>query len=451
MILQLVERGHEVTVLTGSPNYPEGRFFPGYRLFNRQENYQGVHVVRVPLIPRGNGKGVRLIVNYLFFVFSARILGPILCRGNFDLIFVCQLSPVTVGLTARVFKIIKRIPIIFWILDLWPESLSATGSIRSQGILRKVNALVRFIYLGCDKIVVSSMGFIPSVVEKGINRERIGYFPNWQEPEYGGTAPVTECLPQGFRIVFAGNIGVAQDFETVLSAAEKLKGYHDIQWIILGDGRRFGWLKEQVEKRGLSAMFHLKGRYPSEAMPGFFAQADVMLVTLKHDPSFALTVPGKIQSYLACGRPIVAALDGEGGRLVVESGAGLSVPAEDVDGLVDSILTMYRMPRIDRDTMGILGKKYCTAHFDRTILMDRLEGWLNDLTTVHRRSQGYKEAATSVADTRQPGSLALVLSRNLSRLPNRWPAFIRRLRNGWLRMFMTAKCLTARLIFQFKH
>jgi glycosyltransferase involved in cell wall biosynthesis len=115
-------------------------------------------------------------------------------------------------------------------------------------------------------------------------------------------------------------------------------------------------------------------------MPGFFAQADVMLVTLKHDPSFALTVPGKIQSYLACGRPIVAALDGEGGRLVVESGAGLSVPAEDVDGLVDSILTMYRMPRIDRDAMGILGKKYCSAHFDRTLLIDRLEGWLNDLT-----------------------------------------------------------------------
>ena len=379
LAIELVERGHEVTVLTGGPNYPGGRFFPGYRFFNREEDYHGVRVVRVPLIPRGNGKAVRLIVNYLFFAVSASIIGPILCRGEFDLIFVCQLSPVTVGIPAMIFKKIKRIPIIFWILDLWPESLSATGSIRSQGILKKVNALVRFIYRGCDKIVVSSLGFIPSVLGKGIKREQLGYFPNWQEPEYVDTAPVTERLPQGFCIVFAGNIGVAQDFETVLSAAEKLKVYNDIQWVILGDGRRFERLKVQVEKRGISATFHLKGRYPSEAMPGFFAQADVMLVTLKHDPAFAMTVPGKIQSYMSCGRPIVAALDGEGGRLVIESGAGLSVPAEDVDGLVEAILAMYRMPRSDRDAMGILGKEYCSAHFDRTLLMDRLEGWLNDL------------------------------------------------------------------------
>jgi colanic acid biosynthesis glycosyl transferase WcaI len=378
----LVERGYEITVLTGSPNYPGGRFFPGYQFINKQEKYHGVHVVRVPLVPRGNGKGVRLIVNYLFYAFSASILGPILCRGKFDLIFVCQLSPVTVGIPARVFKKIKKIPILFWILDLWPESLSATGAVRSQGILKKIDTLVRFIYHGCDKIVVSSLGFIPSVAAKGINRERIGYFPNWQEPEYGDTVPVTEYLPQGFRIVFAGNIGVAQDFETILSAAEKLKRYNEILWVILGDGRRREWVKSQVEKRGLSASFHLMGRYPSEAMPGFFAQADVLLVTLKRDPAFALTVPGKIQSYMSCGRPVVAALDGEGGRLVVESGAGLSVPAGDVDGLVHAVLTMYRMPKSDRDAMGIRGKEYCSAHFGRTLLMDRLEGWLNDLKSV---------------------------------------------------------------------
>jgi len=295
---------------------------------------------------------------------------------------------VTVGIPAILLKKIKRIPILFWTLDLWPDSLSATGAIRSQSILRKVNSLVRFIYRGCDKIVVSSLGFIPSILEKGINRERLGYFPNWQEPEYGDVAPVTECLPQGFRILFAGNIGVAQDFETILSAAEKLKGYNDIQWIVLGDGRQLEWVKEQIKGRGLSITFHLKGRYPPEAMPGFFSQADAMLVTLRHDPAFALTVPGKIQSYMACGRPIVAALDGEGRRLIIESGAGLSVPAEDVDGLVDAVLAIYRMPESDRDAMGRLGKEYCSAHFDRMLLMDRLERWLSDLTM--EPTAGYK-------------------------------------------------------------
>lgn len=280
-----------MTVLTGIPNYPDGEFFPGYGIFNRQEEYHGIRVIRVPLIPRADGKSLRLIANYISFVLTACILGPLLCRDKYDLIFVCQLSPVTVGLPALLLKKIKRIPVMFWILDLWPESLSATGAIRSPGILKLVDALVRFIYRGCDKIIVSSRGFIPRVASKLDNPARLDYFPNWQEPEYSDAVTITECLPEGFLVVFAGNIGSAQDFETILSVAKRLKGYTDIHWIIFGDGRRLDWVKEQVELRELSALFHLKGRYPSEAMPAFFAQADLMLVTLKRDRSLAsLTV-----------------------------------------------------------------------------------------------------------------------------------------------------------------
>lgn len=377
---ELVERGHEVTVLTGAPNYPEGKFYPGYGIINQQEEYNGVRVIRVPLIARGNGRSLRLIANYLSFALTACFFGPFLCRGEFDLIFVCQLSPVTVGLPALLLKKIKRIPIIFWILDVWPESLLATAAIRSPGILKMVDVLVRFIYRGCDKIVVSSRGFIPSVARKLDNPTRLDYFPNWQEPEYSETSTGTSDIPEGFRIVFAGNVGAAQDFETILSAAEKLKDYCSIQWIVFGDGRRLDWVIDQVERRDLTASFHLKGRYPPEAMPAFFAQADVTLVTLKRDPVFALTVPGKIQSYMACGRPIIAALDGEGGRLITESGSGLSVPAEDVDALADAVLTMYRMPKEQREEMGKRGKRFCEANFGREKLMDRLEGWMRDLT-----------------------------------------------------------------------
>lgn len=380
LAVSLVERGHEVTVLTGIPNYPQGRFFSGYGLYKKtREEYKGVRIVRVPLVPRGKGNRIMMALNYLSFTLSAVIIAPFRCRGKFDIIFVCQLSPVTVGLPALLLKKIKRVPVIFWILDLWPESLSATGAIHSPGILKMMDVLVRLIYRGCDKIIVSSRGFMSSVAEKLDNPARLDYFPNWQEPEYSGAATITEYLPEGFLVVFAGNIGVAQDFETIVSVAEKLKGYRDIQWVILGDGGRFDWVKAQVELRKLSASFHLKGRYPSEAMPAFFAQADLMLVTLKRDPAFALTVPGKIQSYMACGRPIVAALDGEGGQLITESGCGLSVPAEDVDALANAVLTLYRMPKEQREEMGKRGKNFCEVNFEREKLMDRLEVWMSEL------------------------------------------------------------------------
>lgn len=376
----LVERGHEVTVLTGVPNYPEGKLFPGYSFTIRHENYKGVRVVRVPLVTRGNGSRLRLIANYLSFVLTACFFGPFLCRGKFNLIFVCQLSPVTVGLPALFLKKIKRIPIIFWILDLWPESLSATGAISSPRTLKVVDEMVRFIYRGCDKILVSSQGFIARIVDK-IDRPpaAIEYFPNWQEPEYTNLTAASEYLPEGFRVLFAGNVGAAQDFETILSAAEKLKQVRDIQWVVLGDGRRFDWVKKQVELRNLSTSFHLKGRYPAEMMPSFFSQADVMLVTLKRDPVFELTVPGKIQSYMACGRPIVAALDGEGGRLIAESGTGLSVPSEDADALAAAILAMYQTPKAEREAMGMRGKVYCKENFAREMLLDRLDGWMSAL------------------------------------------------------------------------
>ena len=381
----LVARGHEVTVLTGIPNYPGGRFFPGYGLFrNLRQHYHGARVLRVPLIPRGKGGGIRLALNYLSFALSASVLAPFLCSGRFDLIFVCQLSPVTVALPALLLKKLKNAPVILWVLDLWPESLAATGAVRSEKILGMVKQLVRFIYSECDMITAASRGFITSISDNGVSVERMGYFPNWCEPEYQakpGDSRETEHseMPEGFRIMFAGNIGAAQDFETILAVAEMLKGYPDIHWVVLGDGRKFAWVKEQVNIRGLANTVHLFGRHPPERMTGFFSRADVMLVTLKNDPAFAITVPGKIQSYMACGRPILAALNGEGARLIMESGAGLASPAEDTDALRKIVLSMYRMSREEREAMGKQGREYCEANFDREMLISRLEEWMREL------------------------------------------------------------------------
>jgi len=270
----LAEQRHEVTVLTGVPNYPAGRIFPGHGIFKRRfEIYRGVKIRRFPLIPRGKGKGWNVALDYLSSALMSCLLAPFYCRGRYDLVFVFETSPVTIGLPALVIKRLQSIPLIFWVLDLWPESLSATGAIRSLTLLGLVRSVVRFIYARCDCLLVSSRGFSKSIAVTGGYQGEIEYFPNWVEPEYtddrnlGGVN--LPDLPEGFRIMFAGNIGAAQDFETILLAAEQLRGKTDIHWVILGDGRRAGWLKSEVVNRGLEGNFHLLGSYPAEIMPAF--------------------------------------------------------------------------------------------------------------------------------------------------------------------------------------
>jgi len=387
LALGLRDRGHSVTVYTGKPNYPEGNYFPGYGLFGRaRDNFQGIPVVRVPLIARGKGGKMRLALNYLSFAACASLLA-FRCRGRFDAILVYEPSPATVGLPALVLKTLKRAPILFWVQDLWPESLSATGAIHSKWILGAVESMVRLIYRHCDRILIQSRAFAPSIEALGADPACIRYFPNSAESLYqpssreGDTAP-DQVLPAGFRIMFAGNIGAAQDFETILAAATLLKEQTTIQWLVLGDGRLRDWVAAQIEARGLQTTFHLLGRHPPEMMPGFFAQADAMLVTLKKEPIFALTIPAKVQSYLACAKPILAALDGEGARVVTESGAGIAIPAENPAALADAVIALTRLDTKDRLAMGSRGREYFEKHFERELLLSRLANWMNELKSA---------------------------------------------------------------------
>lgn len=381
----LSDRGHQVTVLTGIPNYPGGKFYPGYGIFQRLvDDYQGIKILHVPIIPRGRGGALRLILNYLSYALCASFLAPIWGRGAIDLILVYETSPVTVGIPALVLKRLRNIPMIFWVQDLWPESLSATGAINSAFLLGLTGLVVRWIYRGSDLILAQSRGFFPSIEKYGGSGKELVHFPNSAADFYRPVvveagAPERALMPQGFCLMFAGNIGVAQDFETILSAAELLKDYQDLHWVILGDGRQRTWLEEQVRARGLTGTVHLLGRYPPEAMPRFFALADAMLVTLKQEPIFALTIPAKVQSYLACGRPIVAALDGEGSRVVQEAGVGLTGPAGDPQALAENVLAMYRLSESQRQAMGLLGRAYFEAHFERQMLLERLEGLMRML------------------------------------------------------------------------
>jgi glycosyltransferase involved in cell wall biosynthesis len=210
------------------------------------------------------------------------------------------------------------------------------------------------------------------------------YFPNWAEALYEpvvveDNTPERDELPSGFKVVYAGNIGAAQSFETVLAAAERLRDYPKINWVLLGDGRRRRLVEGRVRELGLEDRVHLLGRRPRESMPRYFSLADALLVSLLRGEIFSLTVPTKIQSYLASGRPVIASLDGEGARVVEEAGAGLTAPAEDLEALARAVLRMYETSAEEREEMGLRGKTYAEEHFEREGLLDRLEGLMHQL------------------------------------------------------------------------
>lgn len=383
LVAGLTGRGHHVTVLTGLPNYPTGNFFDGYGLNGPwRERHFGAEIVRVALLSRGRGKGLRLFLNYLSFV-ATGIWGALFrLRGSFDAIFVFEPSPITVAIPAIVARRRFRAPILLWVLDLWPESLSATGAVRSALVLRVVRRVVNWIYGNCARVLVQSQAFIPRL--RGcVDASRIRYFPNWVEAELlnreGGQEDVElPALPEGFRVVYAGNIGSAQGFGAILDAVELLRSRPDIKWIIVGDGREAEWLRDEVGRRRMGSHVYMLGQYPLRSMPRLFAAADALLVSLRSDPLFALTIPGKLQSYLASGRPVLAMLDGEGARIVQEGNAGLACSAGDAEGLARNVLALASMRPDQREQMGENGRRYCAAHFDREVLFDRIEDWIEE-------------------------------------------------------------------------
>lgn len=386
LVSDFVKRGHRVTVLTGVPNYPEGRVFDEYRNDpSAFGSYSGARVVRVPMTVRGRG-AISLLLNYFTYALSASLLGFWwLRRESIDVIFVYEPSPVTVGIPGALMRRLLGAPMVFWVLDLWPETLKAVGVIRSRAGLGLVALLVRWIYKKCDLILAQSKSFMPQIRNYSDAKKRIEYFPSWAESlfEHGMdpiSAPEVPSQNGAFTVMFAGNIGEAQDFPNILNAAELLTVSHPhIRWVIVGDGRMGNWVAQEVKRRSLGSNFVLLGRFPVERMPSFFRSADALLVTLKSEPIFAMTLPGKLQSYLASGKPILAMLDGEGASLLQESGAGIAAPSGDATKLAAAVVKLSEMSESERALMGKRGLKLYAQEFDRNTLLGRLENWMQQL------------------------------------------------------------------------
>lgn len=370
----LAARGHEVTVITCIPNYPKGKTFPGYGLTKRRrEMVRGVDVIRVPVIPRGKGGGLRLMFNYLSYLVSATLRVLVLVRQKrFDCILVHETSPVTVGIPAAIVKMCQRIPMYFWVLDLWPESLTAAGGIRNKAVLGFFTALTRWLYGKSDKILISSEGFRQSICDKGDFGHKLLHFPNWCEDELAVSTGNSQVppLPAGFRVMYAGNIGEAQDFESVMQAVLALRDT-GVRWLLVGDGRKREWVQRFVTENGLDDIVLMLGQQPMEMMPAFFAQADVLMLSLKNELIFNLTVPAKLQAYMAVGKPVIAMLNGEGAEIVRKSGCGYAVPAGDHKALAAMVKEMAGKGEM-LVKMGEKGRDFYNKNYRKDIVLDKL-------------------------------------------------------------------------------
>ena len=378
LVTTLVAQGHKIQVLTGKPNYPEGELFKGYSASDTMSEIydEVVPVFRIPIRPRLKGGAVNLVLNYLSFVFYGLIYFPkFIKKQNYDVIFVFAPSPITQAIPAIFLKRQLKCHLAIWIQDLWPESLSATGFIRNKWLLNMVRYLVKYIYSKTDTLLIQSRQFFKATAALS-DPEKIEYYPNSvliKDKNISISLPedLIHTLSKYFCIVFAGNIGKAQSIETIVSAAKSLTHIPDIKFVIVGSGSMLDWLKVQQEKLGLENLM-ITGRFPIEAMPVIYQQASALLVTLKDEEIFSKTIPSKVQAYLAAGKPILAGLNGEGARVIVEAKAGLSSNAEDVDGLVRNIRSLYETSVESRDEMGKAGYLYFQENFEMKVQAQRL-------------------------------------------------------------------------------
>lgn len=366
----LHEQGVEVTVLTGKPNYPEGKIFSGYKAAGiGQEKYAGFDVIRIPLKKRGSGSASGLAINYLSFVLSGYLFAPFALRGKkFDVVFVYAPSPLLQALPAIFVAWLKRASVVLWVQDIWPEALQGTGFIKNRWLLRVVGVAVRYIYRFSDSILIQSEGFRASVERLANDREKIRFYPNSSEDFLSGLATagqdigVDKHLGRSFSLVFAGNIGTAQSCETIVEAAKLLQSVQNIKFYLVGNGSMADSIIKNIAVSRLNNVV-MTGRVSAENMASIYASASVLLLTLRDDAAFSATIPSKLQSYLAAGKPIIASSNGEAANVVIKANAGLICPAGDAEGLANAVLRLYGMLPEERARLGENGRKYFMAHF----------------------------------------------------------------------------------------
>ncbi len=373
---ELVGLGHDVEILTGFPNYPGGRLYPGYNVKPLQrEVIDGISIIRVPLYPSHDGSSLKRILNYVSFAVSAALLGPFLVKPA-DVMYVYH-PPATVGFPAMVINFLRGIPFVYDIQDLWPDTLASTGMLTNRFVLYCVRVWCKFVYNRANHLVVLSPGFKRALTERGVIAEKVSVIYNWCDEAQLRQGLVSEEIKKEpgmvgrFNVLFAGTMGKAQALDAVLKAADIIAVHNPaVQFVFVGGGIDVDRLKHKVQEENLKNVLFLLRR-PTNEMGAVFALADVLLVHLKDDPLFAITIPSKIQAYMSSGRPILLGVRGDAADLLGKSGAGLLCEPENPASIALGVERFFLMSQEKRAEIGKHGKLFYERELSLTVGVKR--------------------------------------------------------------------------------
>lgn len=375
-----VQKGCSVDVLCGIPNYPKGCFFDGYGwLKNKKQKHNGVNITRACEIPRGNSSIFRVFCNNISFAIFSITHIPRLLFNKYDKIFLFQTSPVIMTIAGILIGKITKTETIMYVGDLWPENLFSMFKTKNKIFIRLITVVSHWHYRQADKLIVLSEKMKDKLTQTTqIDTKKIIILPQACEKIY--ETPIhdqglIEKFKDGFNIVFTGYISPAQSFETIIDAAKILKddGLNDINWIIVGDGMSKDWLKEQFKKAGLSNSAYFEGQKSIDDIPKYFFISSILIACLVKSDLLDATIPSKIMSYIAAGRPVVLAMDGEVQTLINDTiKCGFAGPAGDAQSLSTNIKKIYKLSAKDRSTLGKRARKYHFEYLERDLVLGKL-------------------------------------------------------------------------------
>lgn len=367
---ELQQQGHQVQVLTGFPNYPGGKIYDGYKLkLYQREQIDGISVLRVALYPNHDSSALKRILNYISFAFMAMFFG-IFATKKADVIYAYH-PPLTVGLAAILIKLFRRTPVVYDVQDMWPDTLKATGMLNNQRILNIVGRVCQFVYYFVDHIVVLCPGFKKLLNERGISDDKVSVIYNWcDENSLTQAQPIKseyQQLLQGrFNILFAGNMGKAQSLDTILDVSTELRSESKIQFVFVGGGTETERLKQRVLDENIENIVFIP-RMPMSEIGGVLEHADVLLVHLKRDPLFEITVPSKTQAYMAMGKPLLMAVSGDAADIVQKAKCGRIALSEDIESIKKAILEIYHLSTDEQCQLGLNAKQF----YDENLSLSR--------------------------------------------------------------------------------
>ena len=377
---QWVKDGYKVTVLTGIPNYPQGEFYEGYGLKSkRKETWNGIDIVRIPITPRKSGK-IKLAMNYMSFVLSG-LIWSLFTKVKADVVFIYEVSPMTQALPGVWYAKKKNIPCYLYVMDLWPENVESVLGIHNKYVLGGIGGLVDYIYKRCDKIFTSSQSFIEKIKKRGVEQDKLEFWPQYAEDFYIKYKEEFECeIPKDgiLNLTFAGNIGYAQGLNVLVETAKRLKQKQEkVRFNIVGDGRFKHEFVNLVREYELEEYFNFIEKKPATDIPKYLSCSDAALITLSRSDVFAMTIPAKMQSCMACGIPIIGCLDGEAEKVINAAKCGFCGPSGDASRLEENII-LFKNMSIDKKTeYADNALEYYKNNFDKTILMKKMEKYIN--------------------------------------------------------------------------